>query len=103
MSAGAYIAVGLALGGGLGLLIGWLLGRGGKASPDGRLEAELRQQISQRESDLALGREQLSQSSTARATAEAQKAAAEKMLAEQRQMHDQNLREARQTQEKAIT
>jgi len=103
MSAAAYIGIGLLIGGGLGLLIGWLAGRGRVAAPDSRLEAELRQQLTQREAELTSQRDQLAQTTTARATAEAQRAAAEKLLAEQRQMHDQNLREAKQTQEKAIT
>ena len=38
MSAGAYIGIGLAFGGFIGLAIGWLLGRGrGGTSPDARL------------------------------------------------------------------
>src|SRR5579863_5678984 len=103
MSAAAYIGIGLLIGGGLGLLIGWLMGRGRSTAPDSRLEAELRQQVSQRESELAGQREQLAQTTTARATAEAQKSAAERLLAEQRQMHEQSLREAKETQEKAVT
>ena len=42
------------LAGGLGLLLGWLWGRGGRATvpADSRLEDELRQQVAQRESEL---------------------------------------------------
>jgi DNA recombination protein RmuC len=96
------LALAGAVGGLLGLLIGWLLARGRTVSPDGRLEAELRQQVAQRESELAAQRDQLAQAGTARATAEAQRAAAEKLLAEQRQMHEQNLRESKLAQDKAI-
>ncbi len=103
MSLGIQLLLAFAIGGGAGLLIGWLAGRGRAGSPDNRLEAELRQQMMQREVELAGQREQLSQASIARATAEAQKAAAEKLLSEQRQMHDQNLREAKLAQDKAIT
>ena len=90
--------------GAMGLLIGWLLGsRKQTAAPaDARLENELRQQVAQREMDLKQTGEQLSQAKTALATAQANQAAAEKILADQKQLHEQNLREARSTQEKAI-
>ena len=95
--------IGLALGGGLGLLIGWLLGRGRAAVPaDSRLENELRQQLTQRESELTQAREQLSQSKTSLATAQANQAAAEKILAEQKSLHEQTLRDAKVAQEKAL-
>ena len=103
MSLGAELAIASVISGLLGLLIGWLLARGRVASPDSRLEAELRQQVAQRETELNSQREQLAQTATARATAEAQKAAAEKLLAEQRQMHEKNLGEAKLAQDKAIT
>jgi DNA recombination protein RmuC len=101
MSLGFQLAIAFVIGGALGLLIGWLLSRG-RGAPDGRLEAELRQQVTQRETELARHREQLADTGAARAAAEAQKDSAEKLLAEQRQLHEQNLREARQAQEKAI-
>src|ERR1017187_3915899 len=104
MSAGAYLFLGLVLGGGLGLLVGWLLGRvrAPIAPADSRLENELRQQLTQRETELGQTREQLSQSKTSLATAQANQAAAEKILAEQKQLHEQTLREAKAAQEKAI-
>ncbi len=104
MSNGAYLFIGLALGGGLGLLIGWLLGRGqAPAAPaDARLENELRQQLTQREKEIAETREQLSQTKTAHATAQANQAAAEKILTEQKKLHEQTLREAKTAQEKAL-
>jgi DNA recombination protein RmuC len=89
----------------LGFLLGWLGGsrRGSTtAPPDNRLEAELRQQVVQRETELAREREQLAQTAAARAAAEAQKNSAEKLLIEQRQLYDQNLREAKLAQDKAI-
>ena len=96
--------IGLAVGAGLGLLVGWLLGARKQtiAPPDLRLETELRQQLAQRETELTQTREQLSQSKTEVATAQANQAAAEKILAEQKQLHEQHLREARAAQEKAI-
>jgi DNA recombination protein RmuC len=103
MPAGVYLLIGLALGGGLGLFIGWLLGRGRAAVPaDSRLENELRQQLTQREAELAQTREQLSQTKTSLATAQANQAAAEKILAEQKQLHEQTLRDAKAAQEKAL-
>ncbi len=106
MSLGEQLLIAGLICGLLGFLIGWLVGsrRGSTAAaPDNRLEAELRQQITQRETELAREREQLAQTAAARAAAEAQKVSAEKLLADLRQIHDQNLREAKQAQEKAIT
>ncbi len=104
MNSALYILVGLAIGGLAGALIGWLLGQrrsmGGVA--DGRVENELRQQIAQREAELIQTRSLLEQSQTARASAEANHSALENLLAEQRQRHDQALKEARLAQEKAI-
>jgi DNA recombination protein RmuC len=104
MSNGAYLVIGLAAGGGLGLFIGWLVGSRKQtvAPADARLENELRQQLGQRETELSQTREQLSQSKTSLATAQANQAAAEKILAEQKQLHEQHLRDAKAAQEKAI-
>ena len=51
MSLGIQLALAFVIGGGLGFLIGWLLGRGGRAvaPADSRLEEELRQQLAQGE------------------------------------------------------
>ena len=109
MSAVIYLLIGLILGIGLGLLTGWVLGArsprpaAADAQAGNLLEAVLQKQLSQRETELAQTREQLSQSKTAQATAQANQAAAEKILAEQRQLHDQTLREAKLAQEKALT
>ena len=104
MSVGIQIAIAFVIGGGLGLLIGWLLaGRQQTAAPtDARLENELRQQLTQRETELHQSREQLSQSKTSLATAQANQTAAEKILAEQKQLHEQTLRDAKTAQEKAL-
>lgn len=51
MPLGIQLLLAFVIGGGLGALIGWLLGRGGRASApaDSRLEDELRQQVTQGE------------------------------------------------------
>ena len=93
---------------GIGLVlvgvIGWLLGvrRAGTAPSDARIEDELRSQLAQRETELTQTREQLSQAKTSLATAQANQAAAERILAEQKQLHEQTLRDAKTAQEKAI-
>ena len=94
-----YTLFGLAL----GLIIGWLLRSLRPAkSVDNRLETELREQVERRESELAQTRAQLTESSNARATAEATQMAAERLLVEQRQIHEQNLRETTEAREKAL-
>lgn len=104
MSTGTCLFIGLVVGGVLGGVIGWLLGarRTAPAPADSRLENELRQQLAQRESELGQVREQLTQSKTSLATAQANQTAAEKMLAEQKSIYEQNLRETKMAQEKAI-
>ncbi len=95
-----YLSLGLALGGVIGWLIGWR--RSSAAPPDNRIEGELRQNLSQRETELSQLRDQLSQVGTARATAEARLSGAEKLLAEQRQLHEQALATAKQAQDRAL-
>lgn len=104
MPIGLQIAIGFVLGGGLGLVIGWLLGaRRPAAGPaDARLENELRQQLGQRETQLKQSAECLTETKAALAAAQANQAAAERILADQKQLHEQNLRDARAAQEKAI-
>ena len=80
-----------------GLVVGWLIGRARSGGgPDSRLENELRQQIGQRETELALLRSQLTESGNARAAAEAKHAASEKMLVEQRALQDKALADLRE-------
>ena len=96
MSAGAYIGIGLVIGGLLGFFFGWLKGRGRAAVPDSRLENELRQQVGQRETELAQLRAQLTETGNARAAAEARHAASERMLVEQRVLQDKALGDLRE-------
>jgi DNA recombination protein RmuC len=101
MPVGIQIAMAFLVGGGLGLLLGWLWG-GRRAAPDGRLEAELRLQLGQREAEWRQTAESLTQSKTALATAEANQRAAERMLADQKQRYEESLREARAAQDKSL-
>jgi DNA recombination protein RmuC len=93
----------LVIGAVAGIVIGWLLRAVRQSSPDHRIEAELRQQLGQREQELGQVRSELNQASNARAAAEAKQGSAEKRLFEERQSHEQSLRETRQAQEKALT
>ena len=106
MTAIPALLIGLALGALAGLLIGWLLASRKQtqaaAPADARLETELRQQLTQRDSELTQTREQLSQTKTSLATAQANQGAAEKMLADQKQIHTQALLDAKVAQEKAL-
>jgi DNA recombination protein RmuC len=99
MPLGIQLALTFAIGGGLGLIIGWLLGRGGRAvaPADSRLEEELRQQVTQREDELAQLRGEISQATNARAAAEASKAAAEKLVVDQRALQEKALADLRDT------
>ena len=103
---GTQLIIALLIGAGLGFLIGWLLGArktNASAVPtDARLETELRQQLERREQELTQSREQLSQNQTALATAQANQAAAEKILAEQKQLHETTLRDTKLVQEKTV-
>jgi DNA recombination protein RmuC len=94
------ISIGAIIGIAIGIFCGWLKWSG--KNSDARLEKELRQQLTQRESELAQTREQFSQGKTSLATAQANQAAAEKILAEQKSLHEQNLRDAKLAQEKAL-
>jgi len=87
----------------MGLLIGWLLGRGrGGVPADNRLENELRQQLTQRETELSQVRSETTQIQTALAAAQANQSSAEKLLIEQRTSHERALAEAKEAQAKAL-
>jgi len=102
MSPLMYILLGAALGIILGFIIGWFL-RSSRPDPqDSRLEGELRQQLANRETELAQVRSLLNETSHAQVTAQANQAAAEKLLTEQRQLQEQTTREVKQAQEKAL-
>jgi len=100
MPVGIQLLIAFAVGGLLGFFFGWLKGRGGGS--DSRLEKDLIQRLEKRESELDQLRNQTDQIKTALATAQANQAAAEKILVEQKQLHEQILRDARAAQEKAL-
>src|SRR5713101_8296152 len=81
----------------VGFVLGWLA-RSLRRTPmsDSQLENELRQQLTQRESDLGQLRSQLSEASNARAATEASRAATEKLLVEQRALQDKALMDVRE-------
>src|ERR1035438_3185709 len=101
MSNGAYIGIGLVIGGLLGFFFGWLKGHGGGGS-NSRLEKDLTERLNNRESELNQLRNQTDQVKTALATAQANQTAAERILADQKQLHEQTLRDTSAAQEKAL-
>jgi DNA recombination protein RmuC len=93
-----YLIAGIIGGGFVAAMIFFVMrrGGGGVTVPDNRLENELRQQLTQRESDLRQLRSQLSEATNARAAAEAKHSAAEKLLVEQRALQDKALADLRE-------
>jgi len=104
MPVALYILLGLAIGALFGGTIGWLLAwkRAASRPADTRIETELRQQLTQRDGEISQLRGQLAEATTARASADASRVSADKLLGEQKQLHEQSLREARQAQDTAI-
>ena len=102
MPVGIQLLIAFAVGGLLGLLIGWLLGRGRSTPSDNRLEVELRQQVSQREAELNQARGEIGRITNALATAQANQASADKLLSEQRALHERAMAEAKAAQERAL-
>jgi DNA recombination protein RmuC len=96
MALGFQLIIAGLIGAGVGFLLGWLKGRSHTVMPDSRLENELRQQVSQRETELTQLRSQLTETGNARAAAEARHAASEKMLVEQRALQEKALADLRE-------
>ena len=90
----------------VGGLLGWvacaLSTKRNAPQPDGRLEEELRQQLRQREQELESGRAKFNETTAALAAAEANRQAAERNLEEARTTHTENLRAAKEAQDKAL-
>lgn len=104
MSLGLQLFLAFLVGGGLGGLLGWLLASRKKtsASADLRLENELRQQLNQRETELKQLRGEVVSIKTSLATAQANQAGAEKLLTEQRALHERTMAEAKESQARAL-
>jgi DNA recombination protein RmuC len=103
MPVAVYLFIGFAVGSLIGFSFGWITGRRKTTDPaDNRLENELRAQLQQRERELADARAQSSETSAELAAAHANRCAAEKLLAEQKQIHAQALADAKLAQEKAL-
>lgn len=104
MPLGVQLAIAFLLGGGLGWLIGYLVARGKPtiAPANAALENELRQQLQQREGELTRLRSEVVAIKTSLATAQANQAGAEKLLAEQKTLHERALTEAKEAQAKAL-
>ena len=104
MSLGLQLLLTFLVGGGLGWLIGWLMARGKQsvAPSDQRLENELRQQRDQLDDELTQLRGEATQVKTSLATAQANQSSAEKLLAEQRTLHEHAMAEAKEAQAKAL-
>jgi DNA recombination protein RmuC len=96
------ILIAFVIGGFLGWLGCWLSRRNRPSQPDARLEGELRLQLRQREQELESGRAKIVETTAALASAEANRDAAIRMLSENRAFHAENLRQAKESQEKAL-
>ncbi|MGC3957199.1 MAG: DNA recombination protein RmuC [Verrucomicrobiota bacterium] len=104
MPLGAQLAIAFLIGSGLGWVIGYLMARGKQtvAPANAALENELRQQLQQRDGELTQLRSEVVSIKTSLATAQANQGSAEKLLAEQRSLHDRTLVEAKESQAKAL-
>ncbi len=96
------ILIAFVIGGLFGWVGCWLSKRNRPLQPDARLEEELRQQLRLREQELESGRTKFTETSAALAGAEANRDAAQRMLDEARSTHAENLRAAKETQDKAL-
>jgi len=79
-----------------GFVIGWLYGRARGGKPDSRLEVDLQQRLAQRETELKQANEQIVQTKTSLATSQANQAAAEKLLTEQKSLQEKALADLRE-------
>lgn len=105
MPLGAQLAIAFFIGGGLGWLIGYLMARGKQAvtPANAALENELRQQLQQRDGELTQLRSEVVSIKTSLATALANQSSVEKLLVEQKALHEHALTEAKEAQTKALS
>ena len=99
---GVDLFIAVAAGFAAGWIAGYWKGRGRALPSDGRLEAELRQQAQQREKELGEVRRELSQANATAAATEGKRDAAERLLTESRELYAQNLRAAKEAQDRAL-
>jgi len=100
------LLLGLGIGVVLGAVIGWLFAARKVTVAQTDLQPmvdELRKREEQANADLSTTRQQLTDSKTRTASAEAERDAAKHILETQRQLHDKALIEARESQAKALT
>jgi DNA recombination protein RmuC len=90
MPLGITILITAFIAGVLGLLIGWLVGRGG-----GGAEPELRVQLKQRDDELSRTRSELSQAQAAQAAAQANHEATRRLLDDQKQLQEKAVADLR--------
>ena len=95
-----YLGIGLSLGLIIGVLVAWVLKS--RQPVDDRLSAELRQQLTARETELGEVRQQLTDATTAAGSSEARQVASERLLAEQKSLHEKTLADAKAAQDRAI-
>ena len=95
-----YLGIGLSLGLVIGVLVAWVLKS--RQPVDDRLSAELRQQLTARETELGEVRQQLTDATTAAGSSEARQVASERLLAEQKSLHEKTLADAKAAQDRAI-
>ena len=102
MPAALYLLIGLLVGAAVGFLWGLVQGRSRAPAPDERLANELRQQVARREEELGKLRAQMTGALQAQAEAQARAKAAEDLLADLKQLHENALREAREAHTQAL-
>ncbi len=98
-----FLVLGFVAGTFVGGLIGWLLAARRPVPADARLEEELRRQLAHRTEEASSLREELDGRRASLAAAEANRDAAQKLLAEQRMLHEEQMRELRAAQERALS
>lgn len=102
MPVGLQLLIAFIGGAALGGLLGWIYARSRTTGSDSRLEAELRVQVSQRDTDVAKLRTELTEATNAHAAADARRDAAEQLVENQRTLHERAMQEAKESQAKAL-
>ncbi len=104
VNAAHYTYVGLALGTGIGFLVGWLWSQRRTArqpASDAYME-ELRRQVQQRETETVTLRTEITDTKSKLASSEASRQSSERLLSEQKDLHQKQLTDLRQAHDKAL-